>query len=74
MAKPGKGKTLIGVTMPEEHVLIIDERRKNLRWSRPEYIATIVENWVMQGCPPIARIDETNLIAEGKAPYGKKSR
>lgn len=63
---------MIGVTMPIHHVEIIDGRRSNLRWSRSEFVATIVEWWVEQGSPPVAKVDESMLIAEGKAPYGNK--
>ncbi len=70
----GKGKVLIGVTVPKDLVSIIDERRGPLDWPRAKYTLAVLQWWKKQGCPPISSVDETGqlMAAEGKAPYQTK--
>ena len=59
MAKPGKGKTMVSVTAPDELLAIVDARAEALGWSRAKFALAILETWQAEGSKPVNKIDAT---------------
>ena len=71
MAKPGKGKTLISVTVPNDLVKVMDARAEALSWSRAQFALAIFEQWKAAGYPAVSETD--HLLAISRQGKGRKA-
>ena len=77
VARPGKDKVMIGVTIPAKIDAIIRDRAGPISLSQSAFLAAIAQHWVTAGCPPVTEADramqhmkamEAQLEKPGKAP------
>ncbi len=66
MGKIAKGKTLLGLTVPNAWRDEIDRRADALNLTRSTYAALVIEDWYKRGCPPITEPDRLMQIAKGR--------
>ena len=59
MGRIGKGKTMIGITTPEDLNLIIAARAEALGWPKAKFALAILEHWQAEGAKPVNKIDAT---------------
>lgn len=64
MGKVGKGKRVVSVGLLDEFVDVIDSRADALRWSRSEFVLSILEDWKARGCPPVSEQDRVMQLAK----------
>ena len=62
-SKIAKGKTMLGLTVPETLRAEIDRRAESLNLSRSAYAALVMQEWQKRGYPPVTNADRLIQLA-----------
>jgi hypothetical protein len=63
MSKIAKGKTMLGLTVPDPLRAEIDRRAGSLNLSRSAYAALVMLDWQKKGYPPVTEADRLVQLA-----------